>query len=148
MNKMLKKVLKIITIVVASLFIIYSVMGSSTAYIHRKLDFWCVFVPRRTYYYDSIGHGKDYNSLFIYTLSQFDVERLSNFVCNSEGWKGLPIDQGVLRSDISDKNFDSNMTDMIDNKAGYWYIDGKQRDLFVLDIEENKLYIRTASILQ
>lgn len=139
----------IIIIVTAAISLItYSMMNSPTAYIHKKLDFWCVLIPQRIYYYDAIRQGKDYDSLHIFSLSQFDADRLSSSLNDGNGWEILPINQEVRNCDISDANFDSMMTDMLDSQVGYWYFDDFQHDLYVLGIKENKLYIRTASIIQ
>jgi len=148
MKSILKRIVIIIIVVVAIPLITCFVMNSPTAYIHKKLDFWCVLIPRRIYYYDAIGQGKDYNSLHIFSLSQFDANRLSSSLNDGNGWEILPINQEVLDSDISDANFDSMMMDMLDSQVGYWYLDDFQHDLYVLDVKNNILYIRTASIIQ
>lgn len=134
--------------IAAILLLMAIVLDSPTVYIHGKTDFWCVSLPAHTYYYDAIDHGKDYDSLHIFSLAQMDVERLSAFAECGEDWKPLPINQNVLRSEISDEKFDSKMKDMRNCQMGYWYIDNKLRDLYVLDLKENRLYIRTASVVQ
>lgn len=120
---------------------------SSTQYIYRKTEFFSYFLPKEIYYFDAIGHGKDYDALRIFQLSEYDGKRFLSFSNNREDWNSLPVGRAATNQVLCDIEFDANMRDMLAKEDGYWTISPENKLFCVYDASSRLLYIRTASCL-
>ncbi len=60
-----EKLIAVCLAVVIFSIVIVELAKSPTLYIYKKTEFVSWLFPREIYYFDAIGHGKDYDSIHI-----------------------------------------------------------------------------------
>lgn len=141
----MRKFVLTITLVFLCVFLIMLFLGSTNAYLQRKVGFSAILPIKSLYSYNAIDHGKDYNALYVYQFTGFDAQRFTNYACDKQ-WPQLPISPEVLELRVCEADFDIVMSEMLCVQTGYWYVDDSHRTLCVFDMSEGNIYIRTASV--
>ncbi len=119
---------------------------SPMRYINRKTAYLSYGFPKEVYHFDAIGHGKDYDSIHIFKLKEWDGKRFLRYLKDQENWNPLPVDQKAAKKHLlCDVEFDEHMRGMLGAEGGYWIISPEKNLFCVYDQSEYMLYIRTAS---
>lgn len=118
---------------------------SPTQYIYKKTKFFSYWFPKEIYDFDAIGHGRDYDAIHIFKLSEFDGNRFFLFLQEKDNWSALPVNIDEKEYELCDVEFDYHIRDMLFAEDGYWTIYPENKLFCVYDSANRLLYIRTAS---
>ena len=140
-----EKLIAVCLAVVIFSIVIVELAKSPTLYIYKKTEFVSWLFPREIYYFDAIGHGKVYDSIHIFKLSEFDGNRFFMFLKDKNNWNPLPIDINEKENALYDVEFDYNMRNMLSSEDGYWMISPDHKLFCVYDRSDRLLYVRNAS---
>ena len=150
-RQILKSILRdmLITCLILGVFgaVIAGWSMSPARYIDRKTAYLSYGFPKEVYHFDAIDHGKDYDSIHIFKLKEWDGKRFLHYLKEQENWNPLPVDHQKETENhlLCDVEFDTHMNDMLEAEDGYWIISPEKNLFCVYDQSECKLYIRTAS---
>ena len=119
-------------------------LNSSIVYIKKKTGFRCWSFPTRIHSFNAVDHGKDYDSLYVFSLQGIDRARFAEYVGHRPEWRELPLDNSTMNNPLAAKEFSPQVNNMLNVQTGYYYVD-TYYELYIYDTVNGVLYIRTAS---
>lgn len=116
---------------------------SPQKYIAKHTGFTPVFALTE-YHYERISQGKDYDTLYVFSLSRYDSNRLSDVIQADHSWSSLPMSTEAASDDLLSPYYDQRLSVYALLQKGY-YLYTPNYELCIFDYENNILVIRTRS---